>query len=103
MNWKVMIVGILGVLVGLSIAPFEHKNVMASVAPNSANFQIHEATVDESNGQDGRSPVHEAFLLNTQSGEVWRFEGAHYLFDKSKGEAIPVEPKFTRVQVDSGK
>jgi len=103
MNWKWIIVGVLGVLLGLSIAPFEQRAVVASVAPVSTHFQIQAVTADESNGQGQRVPVHEAFLLDTESGEVWQFSGAATIFDRNKGEAIPVGPSFVRVPVESAK
>ncbi len=46
MNWKWMIGGVLGVFLGLSVSPFEHKTVLASSAPVSTHFVIKDATVD---------------------------------------------------------
>jgi len=101
MNWKWVISGVLGIFVGLSIAPFAHRSVLASSAPVSTHFQIEAATADESNGQGQRVPVHEAFLLDTESGKVWQFSGASTIFDRKKGEAIPVGPSFIRFPVES--
>lgn len=103
MNWKLVMAGIFGVLLGLSIAPVEHRTVLASATPASPHFQMQAAMVDESNGQGQRVPVHEIFLLDTESGEVWQFQGATMVFDQSKGEAIPVEPRFFRIPVESAK
>ncbi|SPE27626.1 exported hypothetical protein [Candidatus Sulfotelmatomonas gaucii] len=99
MNWKWVLVGILGVLLGLLIAPFEHKRVLASAAPVSTHFQIQAATVDESDGQGQRVPSHEVFLLDTESGEVWQFQGPVTAFNQTKGEAAFIPPKFFRVAV----
>jgi hypothetical protein len=103
MNWKWMIVGSFGILLGLSIAPLDHRAVSASTTPASIHFQMQPATVDESNGQGQRVPVHELFLLNTESGEIWQFQGATMVLDQNKGEAIPIGPKFSRVPVESSR
>lgn len=103
MNWKWAAVGILGFTLGMSIAPYEQKTVIASTTSAGMKFQIQAATVDESNGEGHRIPVHEVFLLNTHSGEVWQFQGAAMVFDRNTGEAMPVKPKFSRVEVEFAK
>lgn len=103
MNWKWVIVGALGVFLGLLIAPFEHKTVLASPAPVSAHFEIQSATVDESNHEGGTIPVHEVFMLNTETGEVWQFQGPVTAFNQAKGESAFIPPKFSRIAVESAK
>jgi hypothetical protein len=103
MNWKFMVVGIFGLLAGLSIAPFEHRAVIASAAPIDAHFQILDATADEPNGQGEDVPTHEVFLLDTQSGKVWKFQGLVWGKDKDGTTKVFSEPRFIAVGVDAPK
>jgi hypothetical protein len=102
MNWKWGVAVALGLLLGLSLTLFQRKTVMASPVPVSTHFELQPATVEESNGQGQRVPVHEVFLLDTESGKVWQFQAAATVFDQSKGQATPIGPKFSSVPVESG-
>lgn len=103
MNWKWMIAAVLGLVIGLLVAPFEHKTVSASAAPVNAHFQMQDATVDEPNGEGQDAPRREVFLLDTESGRVWKFQGLAYGKDKDGITKIFSEPKFFSVVVESGK
>jgi hypothetical protein len=103
MNWKWMVAGVIGVLLGLSIAPLQRRSVLASVAPTGAHFQMHDAMVDESNGEGQNIPTHEIFLLDTESGKVWKFQGMVWSKDKNGPGKIFREPTFVTVAVESGK
>jgi len=102
-NWELVLVGIVGVLVGIAIAPFEQKAARASASQFGGNFQIQAATVDEYTGSGQRTPVHEVFLLNTGTGEVWQFRGAMMGYNQEKGEASQIPAQFSRVAVESSK
>jgi hypothetical protein len=103
MNWKFMTAVTLGLLLGLLVAPFEHKAVSASAAPANAHFQMQDATVDESNGQGQDVPTHEVFLLDTQSGQVWKFQGLFWGRDKDGATKVFRQPTFLTVTVESPK
>jgi hypothetical protein len=103
MNWKFMVAAISGLLAGLSIAPFEQRVVIASAAPTNTHFQMQDATVDESNGEGQNVPTHEVFLLDTESGKVWRFQGLVWSRDKDGSAKMIVEPKFFSVAVEPPK
>jgi hypothetical protein len=103
MNWKWVAAAIVGLAVGLSIAPFERKTVFASTALADSHFQMQTATVDESDGAGGVTPVHEVFLLDTESGKVWKFQGLVWTHDKDGPSKLLSEPKFFSVAVESGK
>lgn len=103
MNWKAIIAAVVGFGLGLSIAPFAHRTVSASVAPANAHFQIQDATVDESNGEGQDVPAHEVFLLDTESGKVWKFQGLEWGKDKDGAAKLFREPIFLTVAVESGK
>jgi hypothetical protein len=98
MNWKWMMAGVLGVLLGLSISPFEKRIVMASTPPANARFQI-EGVTDEQPDLAGqtitRTTYHTVFLLDTESGHVWRFERLVGSTDKNGSTmgfvSVPVE------------
>ncbi len=103
MNWKFMIAGVFGLLAGLSIAPFEHRAVIASVAPTNAHFQMQDATVDEPNGQGQDAPTREVFLLDTESGKVWKFQGLVWGKDKDGTTKVFSEPRFIAIGVEAPK
>jgi hypothetical protein len=103
MNWKWVAAAIVGLAIGLSIASFERRTVFASTAPADAHFQMQAATVDEPDGAGGVAPVHEVFLLDTESGRVWKFQGLVWTHDKDGSSKMFSEPKFFTVAVESGK
>ncbi len=90
-----------GIAIGLSVAPFEHKTALASVVPDTTHFEMQPATVDEAAAQAGTVPVHELFLLDTETGAVWQFQPSAIAFDKGRNETMFVAPKFSRVTVES--
>jgi hypothetical protein len=102
-NWKFMAVAIFGLLLGLSIAPFEHRTVFASTAPANTRFQMQDATVDEQNGEGQDVPTHEVFLLDTESGTVWKFQGLVWGREKDGSTKVFSEPRFIAVAVDPPK
>ena len=69
-----------GIAIGLSVAPFEHKTALASVVPDTTHFEMQPATVDEAAAQAGTVPVHELFLLDTETGAVWAVSTVGYSF-----------------------
>src|ERR1039458_2757098 len=99
MNWKWMVPAVAGTLAGMLLAPFAHKTVSASVAPVNAHFQIQDATVDESNGQGQDVPAHEVFLLDTESGSVWNFQGLVWAHGPDGKTQLLAEPAFHKVPV----
>jgi len=101
MNWKWTAAAVLGLAIGLSVAPFEHNTVSASVAPTNAHFQMQSATVDEPNGEGQDVPTHEVFLLDTESGKVWKFQGLVWSHDKDGSVKTIREPTFLTVAVES--
>ena len=103
MNWKWIIAAVFGVAIGLSIAPFEHKTVLASVAPANAHFQLQSATVDESDSEGQPGTFHDVFLLDTETGNVWEYEGTNYIRDQNKKVETIVPPGFFPVRVQSSK
>ena len=104
MNWKWMAAAMLGLAIGLLVAPFEHRTVLASVAPANAHFQMQDATVDEPNGEGQDAPRHEVFLLDTESGKVWKFQGLAWGRDKDGTTKVFAAPEFNSVPVvESGK
>ena len=103
MNWKWIIAAMFGLAIGLSVAPFEHQTVAASVVSANTHFQMQPATVDEAAAQAGTVPVHELFLLDTETGAVWQFQPLAIAFDKGRNETMFVAPKFSRVTVESNK
>jgi hypothetical protein len=103
MNWKLAVVAILSLAVGLSIAPFEHRTVLASTVPADAHFQIQSATVDEPNSEGQEVITHEVFLLDTDSGKVWKFQGLVWTHDKDGVEKVISSPIFLPVGVESWK
>ncbi len=103
MNWKWMVAVMFGLALGIVIAPFEHKTVLASAVPVNAHFQMQDATVDEPNGLGQDTPVHEVFLLDTESGSVWKFQGIVWVHDKDGQDKMFSEPKFIRIAVEPKK
>jgi hypothetical protein len=103
MNWKLIATGICGLLIGSLIAPFEHKAVIASTAPTSTHFQMQDATVDEPNGEGQDVPRHEVFLLDTESGKVWKFQGLAWGKDKDGTAKLFSEPRFIAIGIDAPK
>ena len=103
MNWKWMVAAILGLAIGLSVAPFEHKAVLASVAPLNAHFQMQDATVEEPNGEGQDVPRHEVFLLDTESGKVWKFQGLAWGKDRDGTTKVFSPPAFVSIAVESPK
>jgi hypothetical protein len=99
MNWKWMVPAVAGTFAGMLFAPFAQKTVSASVAPVSAHFQIQDATVDEPNGQGQNVPAHEVFLLDTESGTVWQFQGLVWARGANGNDTILAEPSFHKVPV----
>ena len=99
MNWKLMAVAMLGLAIGLLAAPFEHRTVLASVAPTNAHFQMQDATVDEPNGEGQDTPRHEVFLLDTESGKVWKFQGLAWGQNKDGTARVFAPPEFIDVAV----
>lgn len=98
-----MVAAIFGLVLGLLIAPFEHKTVLASIAPANAHFQMQSATVDEPNGEGQDVPRHEVFLMDTESGKVWKFQGLAWGKDKDGTAKVFSPPVFTSIAVESGK
>lgn len=103
MNWKWVIAGVFGVLLGLSIAPFEHKTILASAPPANAHFQMQDATVDESNGEGQVVLVHDVFLLDTESGNVWMYQSAHWRVKEDGSGKVLQGPVFSSIPVLSSK
>ncbi len=103
MNWKWIAAMVLGLAIGLSVGHFGHSTVLASVAPANAHFQMQDATVDESNGEGQDAPRHEVFLLDTESGKVWKFQGLAWGRDKDGTVKMFAPPTFTSIAVESPK
>lgn len=103
MNWKLLVASVFGLLAGLSIAPFEHRTVVASTAPTNAHFQMQDAIAEESNGEGQDVPTHEVFLLDTESGNVWKFQGMVWNRDKDGHSKIFTEPTFISIPVQAHK
>jgi hypothetical protein len=99
MNRKWIVAAALGIVLGIAVAPFTHRAVLA--APASGHLQIEAVTVDESNGNGGRTPTHEVFRVDSDTGRVWQFQGPATVFDKTKGEAQFLGQKFAPVAVES--
>lgn len=103
MNWKWTAAAAFGLVVGILVAPFEHKTVLASVAPINPHFQMQDATVDEPNGEGQDAPRREVFLLDTESGRVWKFQGLAYGRDKDGAMKVFSTPSFVNIAVESSK
>ena len=103
MNWKWMVAAMLGLAIGLLVAPFEHRTVLASTVPANAHFQMQDAMVDEPNGTGQDVPTHEVFLLNTDSGKVWKFQALVWNPNKDGSVKVIRDPIFLTVAVESGK
>jgi len=103
MNRKWIVIAAFGVLIGLAIGPFEHRTVSASVAPANARFQLQDAIAEEPNGEGQDVPTHEVFLLDTESGKVWKFQGLVWGKDKDGQTKVFSEPRFIAVGVDAPK
>lgn len=67
MNAKVLLAVAVGTLVGLLVAPRASRTVQAAV-PIDTRFQMYSATISNTGGLD-----HEEFLLDTQTGQIWRY------------------------------
>ena len=100
---KLILAAVAGLAAGVSIAPFEHKTVLASTTRANAHFQMLEATVDESNAEGQDIPSHEVFLLDTEGGTVWRFQGLQIGRDKDGTTGILAEPVFLPITVQQPK
>jgi hypothetical protein len=100
-KFNYLAVGTCCLVVGLLVSPFERKTIFA--APETSHFQLHDATVDESDGGTGTISTHEVFLLNTESGEVWKFQGLQWGKDKDGAGRIFSEPRFFPVPVSVAK
>ena len=97
MKLSYVAVGACSLVVGLLLSPLEKKTVLA--ASESSHFQLHDATIDESDGATGTTPTHEIFLLNTESGQVWKFQALQWGRDKDGTGRIFSKPTFIPVSV----
>jgi hypothetical protein len=79
MNWRLILAVTVGLLLGAALSPFERRRVSAAVTvPANTHFQLLAAVVDElPSGQTDRlAPYNKIFLLDTESGKVWKYETA---------------------------
>jgi len=102
MNWKWIIIAALGVSLGLSIAPFENRTVSASTVPANAHFQIQDATVNEPGANGEEIVIHEVFLLDTDSGRIWKFKPL-LLAHQADGSTQAFPEEFVSVPIETGK
>ena len=97
MKLSYLTVGACSLVIGMLFSPLERKTVLA--APESPHFQLHDATIDESDGEAGTVPTHEVFLLNTESGEVWKFQSLQWGKNKDGSLRLFSEPRFFPIPV----
>jgi|ERR1700733_3628312 len=71
------------------------KAVLAA-SPDLANghFQMMAAVVDELNGEGNSIPTHEVFLLDTDAGKVWKFQGTVWTGSNQNGKSKIIYPEM---------
>ncbi len=83
-----------------TIAPAQQKRTVAPAAPPSnQRFQLFSAQVEykQDNGND--LPEHEVFLLDSQSGRVWRYQ-SNTTVATDHGKHEFVQEHFIAVDID---
>jgi hypothetical protein len=60
------------------VAPRLGGTVQAAPPATGTRYQLQGVMVDESDGRGGTQPIHEAFLVDTEAGRVWSFQGLEW-------------------------
>jgi hypothetical protein len=96
MNWPLM-VATTGLL--LTIAPAQKKVIAATALPSNQRFQLFSAQVEyrQDNGTD--LPEHEVFLLDSQTGRVWRYQ-SNATMETQPGKNQDIPEHFLSVDID---
>ena len=99
-----LVIAVAGLIMGLLIAPFERKTVLAAPAvAASSHFQLQSATVDVAETGQTRVPAHELFLLDSENGKVWQYQGLVTATGPDGSTQLLTEPHFFSVSVDKPK
>jgi hypothetical protein len=91
---KIRIVGMLVVLVAvvsLAVVSTQSQQPRSDESVRSGRYQVIPAVVDAGAGQGGGT-THELFLVDTQSGRVWRFQA----------EGIGKNPEGNTIEIPEG-
>jgi len=76
------------------------KTVMAASPDLSGgHFQLQAAIVDEPTGDGTVAPVHEVFLIDTETGKVWKYQPLQWGKNKDGSGRVFAEPFFDPIQV----
>jgi len=84
-------------LVMFPLFTFIHGNrPVLAASPDLANghFQMLAAVVDELNGEGNSIPTHEVFLLDTDTGRVWKFQGTVWTSSNQNGKGKILMPEM---------
>jgi hypothetical protein len=78
-------------------------NAVLAASPDPANghFQLQAVIVDEPNGEGVVAPVHEVFLVDTDTGKVWKYQPLQWAKNKDGSSRILNPDFFVPVQVGS--
>lgn len=78
-------------------------NAVLAASPDLANghFQLQAVMVDEPNGEGIVAPAHEVFLVDTDTGKVWKYQPLQWAKNKDGSYKILNPDLFVPVQVGS--
>lgn len=101
LDWRLTLAAVVGLSVGLSFSLLGHRKVLAAATPTTAHFQLLTAVVDEQpSGSDRLVPYNRVFLLDSESGTVWKYQGG-LAITVSDGSKQYVPASFAPVTVES--
>lgn len=75
----------------------------ASPDLTSGHFQLMAAVVDELNGEGNSIPTHEVFLLDTDTGRVWKFQGTVWTSNSSGKSKVLMPEMFVSIPINQPK
>ena len=78
----------------LAFMPGDSPVLAASPDLASGHFQMMAAVVDELNGEGTSIPTHEVFLLDTNTGKVWKFQGTVWTSSNQNGKGKIFMPEM---------
>jgi hypothetical protein len=80
--------------------PGDRSVLAASPDLASGHFQMMAAVVDELNGEGNSIPTHEVFLLDTDTGKVWKFQGTVWSSNQNGKGKIYMPEMFVSIPVN---
>ena len=97
MNWKLLVAVAVGMLIGLMASPRLSRTVKADALPS--RFQVASATFDQENSAGLEVISHEAFLVDGDTGRVWRYQPTT-VGETSPGHSVLTLEKFISVGIE---